>query len=351
VVTAFRNRPKLTVYPPSLSVKQAVVVYPGQSEQSFEITPETLIGNDQFDPITVMLAGRRGRGKTAALTFLGQIFRDAYELHNVDAKVAANYNTTVANLGPEHNPSQYCNPYIVDDMMGFPPWADRLLVLIDEAAALFPRRRSTARVNVDFSTFMQQIRKRDVEVAFTTQFPGMLDDQLLVNIDLYCTVNMWPRHGWNAGKYIDIMIWDWHGQFTGRFTKPRIPPDGPPTWRRRLHNANKIFGQYNTKEVIGPLWATDHQRESMARQHWAEGQIGEPGMVVIDPPDEVATNLAEFILTLQERSFNIDRILTDAQAFDPKIRNVKDLAERIDVFGLWDISRERKSWIANWKGD
>jgi len=319
-----------------------MLVYPGQEEEQFEITPETLIGNDKFDPITVMLAGRRGRGKTAALTFLGMMFREAYDLHNVDAKVAANYNTDVA------HPGIYCNPYLIDDIMGFPDWADRLLVLVDEVAAMFPRRRSTARINVDFSTFMQQIRKRDVEVVFTTQFPGMLDDQLLINIDLYCMVNMWPRHGWNAGKYVTVYVWDWHGQFTGKFARPRIPPDGPPTWKRTFTNVNRVFGHYNTKEIIGRLWATDQNRSDVAEQYWEHDKAKEPTVAesIAQDRGEPPADLLEFLMSLKGKSFNLDRILPDAQKFDETILSRNDFAERIAHLGPWEIVREGKNWLA-----
>lgn len=343
MVTAYKN--KIKVYPPALVVKQPLIIYPGQSEEQFSITPETLIGNDKFEPITIMLAGRRGRGKTAALTFLGKLFREAYAIHGVNAKVAANYNTTVAHLGPPDNPSLYNNPYIIEDIMSFPKWADNLFVLVDEAAALFPRRRSTARINVDFSTFMQQIRKRDTEVAFTTQFPGMLDDQLLINIDLFIQCNMWPRSGRDAGRYIDLLIWDWHGQWTGIYTRPRIPPDGPPSWRRRFFNANLVFGQYNTKEVIGRLWATDSDRQSIGHQFWATGEPVE-GPSIPEEPQPLPENIGDFLQSLQGKSFAIDRMLESAQAFDESLKNRQDFISALEVFGLWDIMREGKNWLA-----
>jgi len=335
---------KLSVYPPELTLKPSLMVYPG-AEEDASITPETLIGLDKFEPITIMLAGRRGRGKTAALTFLGKIFREAFDIHNVKAKVAANYNTDVAHQGPPENTSLYCNPYIIDDIMGFPEWADDLFVLVDEAAALFPRRRSTARINVDFSTFMQQIRKRDTEVAFTTQFPAMLDDQLLINIDLYCMVNMWPRHGWNAGKFIDLLVWDWHGQFTGKFTRPRIPPDGPPTWRRRFYNANQVFGHYNTKEIIGRLWASDQSRDAVASQYWAQSEAV-AGPSIPEEPQVEPESIGGYLQGLVGRSFSIDRMLASAQDFDPGIRNRQDFIAVLEQIGSWDIIHQGKTWTA-----
>ena len=334
---------RLSVYPASLDVRQPMIVYPGEGEEQFEITPETLIGGDKFDPITVMLAGRRGRGKTALLTFFGMFMREAFHAHNVDTKIAANYNTDVA------DPGIYCNPYLIDDLMEFPEWADDLIVLVDEVAALFPRRRSTARVNVDFSSFMQQIRKRDVEVIFTTQFPGMLDDQLLINIDLYCMCNMWPRHGWNAGKHVTLYIWDWHGQFTGKFARPRIPPDGPPTWKRTFTNVNRVFGHYNTKEVISRLWGTSQNRNSIAGQFWEKGNNEDEEEVAAMQALQRAegpTDLQGFLESLKGKGFSLARVWRDAQKFDDSIQSIDDFAERVANLGPWEVMKEGKNWIA-----
>ncbi len=294
-------------------------------------TPATLeVFGNNFDPLTMILSGRRGRGKTAALTFIGAFLGAHYESKGLDIKIAANYNTEVATEG-------YAMPDIVDQINQFPPWANDMLILIDEAAAYFPRRRSLARTNVDFSTFLQQIRKRDIELVFTTQFPGMLDDQMLVNIDLYSIASMWPRSGWNAGRYVDLYVWDWHGQFTGNFARPTIPPKGKPFLHKRLLNVNRIFGKYNTKEVIGAIWSDS--RESITEQYWdrdvPEDQ-GRPAPAIVVAP----TSLGEYLLTLGQSFVVGGRHLADVKGFDDTITTVGDFEQRIKDTGLFDIIAE-----------
>ncbi len=299
-------------------------------------TPATLeIFRNSFDPLTMILSGRRGRGKTAALTFIGAFMDAHYKSKGLDIKIAANYNTEVATEG-------LANPFIIDEINQFPPWANDMLILIDEAAAYFPRRRALARIHLDFSTFLQQIRKRDIELIFTTQFPAMLDDQMLVNIDLYAIASMWPRSGWNAGRYVDLYVWDWHGQFTGHFVPATIPPKGKPFLHKRLLNVNRIFGKYNTKEVIGAVW--NDSRESIAAQYWDREdpeEMDRPAPVVVVAP----TTLADYLVTLGQ-SFIVGRYLAAARGFDDTIATIGDFEQRIKDTGLFEMITEGGMKIA-----
>lgn len=297
-------------------------------------TPSTMeIFSRRFDPITMILAGRRGRGKTASLTFFGAYLGAQYEQKGLPVSIAANYNTEVATEGLTH-------PFIIDEINSYPAWAVDLLVLIDEASAYFIRRRALARVNVDFSTFLQQIRKRSIEMIFTTQFPGMLDDQMLINIDLYVMCNMWPRSGWNAGRYVDLYAWDWHGQFTGNFVKPTVPPQGKPFLHKRLLNVNRMFSKFNTNEVIGAVWSDS--RESIAAQYWDREVEDQPGP---SPMLVAPTSLAQYLLTLGV-SFIPGRHLADAKGFDDTINTIGDFEQRIKDTEMFDLIMDGRTRIA-----
>lgn len=343
------KRSRLQVYPQSLGGRRPLQVYPDSStEERFQITPQTLVGHGKFEPLTIMLAGRRGHGKTLSMTAIGHLFKQAYERHNVNVNIAANYNTSVATEGLRPDGDRWASPYLLEDLMEFPVWADELLVLIDEAATAFPRRRSNARINLDFSTFLQMIRKRNIELLFTTQFPGMLDDQLLINIDLYCMVNAWPKPGTAPFTNVTIAIWDWHGQFSGRFTRPRIPPDGPPTWRRTLYNVHTAYDLYNTKEVIGRLWGTGQQREEMAGQYWGKTEKDEAQEAPVLVQAAAPTDLRSFLHSLGQ-TFNLQRIVPDARGFDNTVTNQKELIERIEAFGDWEILTQNSQKFARRK--
>ncbi len=341
-----QTAPRFDVYPKALTTAHEFSVYPsathGEARGPLIITPEAAIAYHRFDPVTLMLSGRRGRGKTAALTYLGRFFGDIYRRQGSDVRIASNYNTTVAD--PDLRRQD-----IMDDILSFPPWATKMLVLVDEIAAYYPSRKAMATRNVDASTFLQQIRKRDIEMIFTTQFPGMLDQQMLVNIDLYVVVNMWPREGWNAGKYCDLKIWDWHGQWAGEPVQPRIPPQGPPTWFRRMHNVNRIFGMYNTKEVIGRAWADFEERATIDAQHWG-GEAAAAELAVMEAQaaslaaSPEPTTLSEYVTGLGP-SFNVAHEYTGARAFSDEIENVKDWERFLELMGF-EILQERRSRMA-----
>jgi|24BtaG_2_1085350.scaffolds.fasta_scaffold00169_9 hypothetical protein len=346
------RRNNLQVYPQQLGGRRPLNIYPDyNSSERLQITTDSLVGGGKFEPLTIMLAGRRGYGKTLSMTAVGAFFKAAYERHNVDVKIAANYNTTVATEGLRPDGDRWASPYLLEDLMEFPIWADELLVLVDEAATAFPRRRSNARINLDFSTFLQMIRKRNIELIFTTQFPGMLDDQLLINIDLYCMVNAWPKPGTAPFTNVTVAIWDWHGQFSGRFTRPRIPPDGPPTWRRTLYNVHTAYGLYNTKEVIGRLWGTGQQREAMAGQYWERNEAvageGEDSPALAEA-QTVPTDLRSYLYNLPG-TFNLLRVVPDARGWDDSVRTQRDLAERIAEYGDHEIVKQGSQWFARRK--
>ncbi len=324
-------RSSLSVFPKRLSIyPKSLRVFPTRQAEQPEWTavPETLIGGG-FEPITIMLSGRRGWGKTTLLTALGAFFGRNYRAQGLSVKIGANYNTTVAD-------PNYRDPYLLNEIVGFAPWAKDMLVLVDEAATAFNRRKWQSNDTTNFSTFLQQIRKRDIEMAFTTQFPWFLDDQMLMNVDLYASVHMWPRKGPYKGRFVDVSIWDWHGQWTGYRTKTRIPPNGPPTWRRRFHNVNTMFGRFNTKEVIAQMWASDGARDQIVGQYWDLNKESLEDLELATPDIEPPKTIDEYLMQ-QGPSFVIRRALAGAKPFDRRIKTIGDLTERIQAIGYWNI--------------
>lgn len=299
------------------------------------MTSENIGAYQHFDPLTTILAGRRGRGKTASMTFIGAFLKEACAARGLDVGVWANYNTSIAD---------WYHQRVIDYIATYPRDADNLIVLIDEAAAYFPRRRSLARSNVDFSTFLQQIRKRNIEIVFTTQFPAMLDDQILINVDLYCDVNM--RYG---GKDVDVKIWDWHGQFTGNWQRPRVPPQGPPTWYRRFWGVNNVFNLYNTREVIGSIWSNDSTRDSIASQYGHGAMEDEDDMDFEPPPpaepEIVVTDWRSYVATLPPL-FDIAALLSEARRWNPKIKSKADFAAVLEKQGYRINRDDNKLWVA-----
>ena len=126
------------------------------------LIPGEVRGQRNFEPLVVMLYGRRGAGKTATMTALGAWFQQQFQKSGTPVHIAANYKVDFA---------RYCSPYLIDELGDFPEWGQRLVVLIDEISAYTASERSTSRATLDIGVFLTQVRKRDVEIIFCTQFP------------------------------------------------------------------------------------------------------------------------------------------------------------------------------------
>lgn len=241
-----------------------IAVGPSRTPKASEeiLRPEDLAPHSQPRSLAIMLVGRRGAGKSLGMTALGYFMHRAYARAGGYKKVVSNYWVDFADRVDE---------YIVDHLNVFPTWGHDLLCLIDEIAAYFPGRRSLARTNVDFATFLQQIRKRRVDLIFTTQFPQVCDQQLLMQIDLFVEVGILRRGCGTSGHRacIELLVHDWWGQWTG-LMMPRVwPPRQSDTdWTMVLHRVDSMFGRYNTDEVVAPIWSK--RREGII----SEGRAG-----------------------------------------------------------------------------
>ena len=129
----------------------------------------------RFSSKTKIFVGRRGQGKTLLMTVEGGAIRAMNEKHGAAVKIISNYSTAF---------SHYHSQYLIDNLVTFPEYAQDALLLIDEIQTAALSRRSMSKEAVNLSGFMTMIRKRRVEVMFTTQFPQTLDQQLLMQIDL-----------------------------------------------------------------------------------------------------------------------------------------------------------------------
>ena len=293
--------------------------------------PEDLPGHQHSSPLSIMFMGRRGAGKSLSMTAIAKFMNDAYRVKRSPMRVVTNYHVNFA---------IYSSPILVDELNEFPSWGRQLLVCLDEIAAYFPGRRSLARTNVDFSTFLQQIRKRRIEFMMTTQFPQMLDNQLLMQIDLFIDVDY---HRWGCGHFaghrhcVDLYIHDWWGQWTGRnFRKPFPPYRDDNDWMMTLHKIGSVFQMYDTEEVVAPIWS-DH-RESIIRQGWGEAYVDEE----IKEEDEAAlrppATLPEFLARLdyQGDGFKIKDALGEAGLFERSVVNLATFYAWLKAHG-WEI--------------
>ena len=218
------------------------------------LIPEEVRAHRRFRPMVIMFIGRRGAGKSLAMTTLAYIQSRRYAAAGVAFSVVSNYKLQFAT---------HATPYLIEELTQFPPWARDLYVCIDEVATAFPSRRSLAGVNLLFANWLTQIRKRRCEVAFTTQFPQVLDYQVLLQVDLF--IRCQERA---AGRAVELYIYDWWGQWTGNDSRRPWPPEHDTwDWNVTFLNTHTVWPLYDTEELVAPLWSSSRE-DVIAQEGW-----------------------------------------------------------------------------------
>jgi hypothetical protein len=300
------------------------------------LIPGEVRGQRNFEPLVVMLYGRRGAGKTATMTALGAWFQQQYQKSGTPVHIAANYKVDFA---------RYCSPYLIDELGDFPEWGERLVVLIDEISAYTASERSTSRATLDIGVFLTQVRKRDVEIIFCTQFPQEISRRVLRQVDIFIEVEQTADN-----KDSLLYCHDYWGQWTGGWSrKPWPPTKEEADWKIRVYGVNAIWNRYDTKEVIAPVWSD--QREQIIGQHWSDvlSEVESDEISTLPEQTGPPTHELEEHLRLQEARRNdatapfvfVDRELTQAKRYFPEM-NTKTFSEWLTSYG-WIINRQSKA--------
>jgi len=271
-----------------------------------------------FRPLVILFYGRRGKGKTLAMTSFAGFLGMAYLANHIDFQIVSNYQVDFAD---------FCNPYLIDELIEYPEWAWRKLVLIDEAAASFPSRRSMANNNVMFSNFLTQIRKRAIEVMFTTQFPQVLDTQVLLQLDLAVECETVG----NPPEAVNFFYHDFWGQWTGKNWRKTFPPEpGTHDWEGAVLGVRSVLGRYRTEEVIAPIQAKFRDL-MLQREGWREN-TAEDGLETESRPIKLPETIEE-LLAMQGESFMADAVLHLAKRLDGRVKNARTFAQVLKEHG------------------
>ncbi|MGI0011829.1 MAG: hypothetical protein ACREBU_00085 [Nitrososphaera sp.] len=323
-----------------------------QSLQQFEARPKTHVlypeqisVHRKFHPIVVMFIGRRGHGKSLAMSTTAHLQQRRYRQHRANFKVLSNYYLAFAD---------YQSPYLVEELTEFPEWGKNAYTCIDEVSGSFPSRRSMARINLNFATLLMQIRKRHCEVVFTTQFPQVMDVQLLLQVDLFvrCESHM-------DGRAIEMFVYDWWGQWTGKdFRKPWPPETGGHDWIIRYGNTDRMWGQYDTDQVIVPTWLKN--RNEILSRTWdldsdnvIEGEAVKPAIDFTQPRSPMVIMgghdvIDSWLMSLPD-VFSISGQVRIAKQIDPNLSTKSRLADYLEAKGYY-VERGQ-SWKAYFVGD
>lgn len=170
----------------------------------------------------VLYTGRRGAGKTLTMV------RDAYNYycdgHNIYSNIELNFEYTYITNEEILNISK---TNIKD-----------IILVIDEIQVLIDSRRSGKNTNVNFSHFIQQIRKRNIIILSTTQFSGTVDLRLRQHVDIIARPRIDKELEICEVMYIDITAEDSYDIFY------------EPKTVIIVYDAKYVYNLYNTLQIV-----------------------------------------------------------------------------------------------------
>ena len=250
------------------------------------IVPETMNPARNFDPINVLLSGRRGAMKTATMAAIAKMLHVKFTERQNGFRVGSNiwmkfaqergplgyesdydFDQDTGQIVTKSKPIDPCHARLIDRLEGFPGWGSRLLMCVDELAAVVNNRKSLSSYNTNFGVVLEQQRKQDNQFFFTTQFPQKVDtNSVLLQIDLFVVVR--PH---TSRKEADLFVFDIWNQWAepSRYSYARrFPPlVGEHDWVVSIGNVDAIWNEYNTREIVPPSWLKDH-RDRIIDEQW-----------------------------------------------------------------------------------
>ena len=168
--------------------------------------------------------GRRGRGKTLTMV------KDAYIYYK-------NGRTIISNMEGLHFPHVYMDNEEIKKLDKNSN-IDNVVLLIDELQIFFDSRRSMKKGNIDFSNFVQQIRKRGVDILGTTQFTNSIDKRLRDHTDIIAQPNFIKDFLVCEVTYIDVT------------STEDIFSNGIPDSIQTTFDCREVFKLYNTNAMV-----------------------------------------------------------------------------------------------------
>lgn len=172
----------------------------------------------------VLYQGRRGAGKTLSMV------RDGYKFHLNGMKVYSNIAV------------QYPHEYISEDdilKIDDKSHINNCVLMVDEIQILLDSRRSMNDENVNFSRFIQQIRKRNIILLGTAQFSNTVDLRLRQHIDILAKPQYYKDYQVVKVTYIDITVIDEFDIY-----------DDKPYSVTIVFDATPIYKLYNTLDIV-----------------------------------------------------------------------------------------------------
>jgi len=135
----------------------------------------------------VFYKGRKGSGKTLTMV------KDGYQYFKDGRRILRNFNLA------------FGDPISNEEILKLDKFSevDRCVLMIDEIQIFFNARRAMQKANINFSNFIQQIRKRDIILLCTAQFSRTIDIIIRENTDITCNPNFISGLNVCEAVYID----------------------------------------------------------------------------------------------------------------------------------------------------
>ena len=170
----------------------------------------------------ILYLGRRGAGKSLTMT------KDAYQYYKDGWTVYSNIDLNF----PHEFMSNEDILKIGDGDL------ENVILVIDEIQILVDSRRSPSKANLDFSHFIQQIRKRHIIILCTAQYGGTVDVRLRQHVDIIARPQYNKKFKVCAVRYIDVTVTD----IDDLYQEPQSV--------EVVYNAIPLFELYNTDNII-----------------------------------------------------------------------------------------------------
>ena len=307
-------------------------------------------------PIVVLLMGRRGHGKTLFMTAMARHMIKQWDRLNADYRLFSNYRIDYMRKDKSGRPIDMYSPYLIEDVMGYPDWFRNGYLLLDEIQTAASGRRSMSRSNVFLSTFLTQIRHRNIEAIFTTQFPQVLDYQLLLQVDLFVDIDIAHRGKGGVPEVLTLYVHDYWGQWTGKNWRKYWPPR---QWEadavKRITNVSSVVGHYSTEQIIVPTFMDDWSRAQVIESEeakfedesdWHE-EVREEITKAQDAREEPRVHygsLDDYLKGLPPGELRISEILRPARKLS-NITAVTDLATYLSDRGWLTYRDDKGIWM------
>lgn len=315
----------------------------GEEEAIELLTPADLEGFRNWIPSSALIMGERGRGKTFAMTVVGNMLLQAFRAKGLRHRIFSNYHVRFADI--QH-------PDLLNFLLEFPPWSHHSHLLVDELDGAFSSALAATKKSRNFAEWQKQIRKTGVSMTFTTQYAVEIDKRILRQIDCFIRPTIYRK-----ANALLLQIYDYWGNHTGIQTAKTWPimPWDPPDEEIVVFNILDVFKYYNSGEIIPPLHSASRDKmvysqwkaeieEEMAEAEKQNYQTESAKSPVSAPDSGEITTIRELVYRQGDEFLLLD-ILNQAKKIDQTIKSNRELKEHVQEYG-YDVVRHGSTYMA-----